>query len=99
MSVEGIAYIVRSLGQKAGVRAFSPHDLRRSFVSHLLEGGADLATVQRLVGHAEPGTTSRYDRRGDADRARAVELLNVPFREQAANNDNSEEPQGEANHG
>lgn len=72
-----VGQIVSILGERAGVDPLTPHDLRRSFVSELLDRGADLAIVQQLVGHAGPGTTSRYDRRGLPARRRAVALLEV----------------------
>lgn len=70
-----IGQIVSILVERSGVDMLTPHDLRRSFVSELLDRGADLAIVQQLVGHSGPATTSRYDRRGAPARRRAVELL------------------------
>ena len=55
-----------------------PHDLRRTFTGDLLDSGADLSTVAKVLGHASTETTAGYDRRGFATRRDAVEKLNVP---------------------
>ena len=79
MTDHAIWKMVQKRGAEAGVKKFSPHDLRRSFCSDLLDLGADIAVVQQLAGHANIATTARYDRRGEKPKQKASEMLVVPY--------------------
>ena len=79
MGAQSVFTSLARLARRAGVTSLSPHDLRRTYVSDLLDAGADLSTVQRLAGHAMVTTTARYDRRGDAAAERTADLLRVPY--------------------
>lgn len=61
ISRQSIWEIVRQAGEKAGIsRPLHPHTLRHSFATHLIQGGADVRTVQELLGHASVTTTQIY---------------------------------------
>lgn len=84
LTPEAVAVILKRLVTRAELASASPHDLRRTYVTQLLQSGCDLATVQVLARHSSPATTVRYDRRGDDVQRRAVELLALPAIEVAA---------------
>jgi site-specific recombinase XerD len=76
---QAIYYILQKRGDLATTAQFSPHDLRRTFAGDLLDAGADLSTVQKLMGHANANTTASYDRRGEQAKRSAVKKLHVPY--------------------
>lgn len=79
MSKVAVANAVAKRRQQAGLPKLTPHDFRRTFAGTMLDGGVDLATVQQLMGHASPATTSNYDRRPDRQRKAAVDsAMRIP---------------------
>ena len=78
----GTQSLYEILGKRAGAAGVADlgwHDARRTMAGNLLDAGVDLALVQRVLGHASPVTTSRYDRRPEEARRRAQRKITVPY--------------------
>ena len=79
LTPQAIYHLLQSRAQRAGVKSFTPHDLRRTFVSKLLNAGVDIAIVAKMAGHSNIQTTVRYDRRPEEAKQRAAKLLQIPY--------------------
>jgi integrase/recombinase XerD len=93
----GAFLILRRLAERAGLEPerVHPHLLRHSFATHMLEGGADLRSLQELLGHADLGTTELYTHVSDRRRREAYFSAHPHARRRQV----SESPAGARNEG
>lgn len=79
ITTEAMAQLLARRAQQAGIVPLRWHDLRRTLAGDLLDQGADVVTVGRILGHASPTTTARYDRRPEETRRRVLRNRHVPY--------------------
>ena len=75
MRPESIYRLVRKRSLGAGIEVVTPHDFRRTYATRTLEAGVDVFVLQGAMGHANPATTARYDRRDAKALAKAARAL------------------------
>ncbi|MCP1628297.1 integrase [Citrobacter amalonaticus] len=75
LTTTGLTGILEHLQQTSGIARFTPHDMRRTFITRLLEQGVDINTVRQLAGHSDISTTTRYDCRGETMKVNASRRL------------------------
>lgn len=80
LTTQALADVLAKRSRQAGiVHPMTWHDLRRTLAGDLLDGGADVVTVGRVLGHSNPSTTAKYDRRPEETRRRALRGRHVPY--------------------
>ena len=71
-----IQQIIKSASKRVGIKKnVTPHTLRHSFATHLLEGGADIRYIQQLLGHKDLKTTQIYTHVANKDIKRLADLI------------------------
>ncbi|MDX2162447.1 MAG: site-specific integrase [bacterium] len=94
MTEQAVYKLLHKRAEEAGVRDFSPHDLRRTVAGDLLDAGVDIVTVANILGHADVNTTRRYDRRPEDTKRVAAGKLNYTYqkRRKAKDDDPTDAP-------
>lgn len=75
LTASGVTHALKFLQELADIPPFTPHDLRRTFITDLLEQGIDINTVRQLAGHSDISTTIRYDKRDEQWQKQASQSL------------------------
>ena len=79
LSTESMRLVLKRRGEEAGIRSCTPHDLRRTFITTLLDKGNDIAVASRMAGHRNIATTARYDRRDERTNRDAAATIHIPY--------------------
>jgi site-specific recombinase XerD len=72
-TTSAIREVLKKLTHRAGIKSVHPHALRRAFATHILADGADLRSIQELLGHVRVSTTMRYTKLSIHDLTRVYE--------------------------
>jgi integrase len=79
LAPQAVLRVCEKRGGEAALAGFAAHDLRRTYISALLDQGVDLSLASDLAGHCSPTTTKKYDRRGERARQAAAATVVVPY--------------------
>ncbi len=79
LHTESIRLILKQRAEQARIRKCTPHDLRRTFITSLLDQGNDIAVASRMAGHRDISTTTRYDRRDERTNRDAAATIHIPY--------------------
>ncbi len=79
MTPQAVYKALMKRARQAGMEV-RPHDLRRTLIGNAFSAGVDVATIQKIVGHSSPTTTSRYDRRDKALAKSVMDMLAVDYK-------------------
>lgn len=94
VSGQAIADAIAKRAAQAGIneeteegkeKMFKTHDLRRTYISNLLDSSGDLAAIKELAGHSDINTTARYDRRSIRAQEAAARTIHVPYQRPRTN--------------
>ena len=83
---QSIYKLVREYGEKVGLTEISPHTLRHSFATHLVQNRADIRSVQQMLGHADISTTQIYTHMTDAHLRKSYEQFHPRAKTKAPEN-------------
>ena len=83
---QSIYRLVREYGEKVGLTEISPHTLRHSFATHLVQNRADIRSVQQMLGHADISTTQIYTHMTDAHLRKSYEQFHPRAKAKAPEN-------------
>ncbi len=75
LTPNGVVHLLQNLQKQANIAPFAPHDLRRTFITRLLDNNVDLNTVRQMAGHSDISTTIRYDKRNESSYQTKVNSL------------------------
>lgn len=79
ITAQAVYNLVKQRALEARIEDIKPHDLRRTYISNLLDKIGDLSIVADLVGHEDTNTTRRYDRRPSKAKMKAAEQYSIPL--------------------
>lgn len=79
LTPQALTQILDKRLKQSGLSNISLHDFRRTFAGDLLDANIDISTISKLMGHSDPKTTARYDRRGERTKEDAVRYIKVSW--------------------